>query len=175
MFRSTPRTALLLVLVFASAVNAQIKSGTVTGIVRDEKAAVIPGASVVLTDEGLVTAGPGRQVGRPERLPARGKLRLISWPEDESCLLVNEIGQSWIVDRTGTYPRGPRLPAGMVSVADKFRRCIARLEGGGYAYWRDESKIQSWTEAVSSEISSDGRRVVVVLADRVEVYGEDSA
>jgi trimeric autotransporter adhesin len=51
MFRSTLRTALLLALVFASAADAQIKSGTVTGIVRDEKAAIIPGAAVVLTDE----------------------------------------------------------------------------------------------------------------------------
>ena len=65
--------------------------------------------------------------------------------------------------------------AGTMSAADKFRRCVARLDVGGYAYWRDESKIQSWTEAVSAGISSDGRRVVVVLADRVEVYEEDHA
>jgi hypothetical protein len=51
MIRWTPRTAWLLILLFASPANAQINSGAITGIVRDEKASVVPGAQVVLTNE----------------------------------------------------------------------------------------------------------------------------
>lgn len=155
------------------------------GIARIGHPEQIPGAQsigfasgrvVVLTDQGLVTVGAGHKAGRPDKLPARGALRLLAWSPDETCLLVNESGQSWIVDRTGTYPRGPRLPGGdSLSVACGFRRCVVAMEGAGYAYWRDEFKVRSWPEAVSVEISADGCRVVVALPSMIEVYQEDLA
>jgi hypothetical protein len=86
-------------------------------------------------------------------------------------LLVDEGGRSWIVDRTGTYPRGPKLPGGnRASLACRFRRSIVALDGGGYAYWRDEFRVHVWPQALSAEISADGCRIVIALADAVEVY-----
>ena len=133
------------------------------------------GILVVLTEPGLVAVEPGGRTGRPDRLPARGALRLVASPAEEKCLLVNERGQSWIVDRTGTYPRGPWLPRGDDSLvtACNFRRCIAAADGGGYVYWRDAFKVRTWPEALYATISPDGRRIIVTQPDVVEVYDED--
>jgi hypothetical protein len=129
------------------------------------------GRVVVLTDQGLVTVVPGQKAGRPEKLPARGELRLVARPAEEVCLLVNETGRSWQVERTGTYPAGPKLPASpLVSAACEFRRVVYANETGGYAYWRDGADVRSWPEAVSASMSAEGRRIVVALPGKVEVY-----
>lgn len=133
------------------------------------------GLLVVLTEQGLVTVEASGRTGRPDRLPARGALRLMVSPSEENCLLINERGQSWIIDSTGTYPRGPWLPRGDDSLATacNFRRCIAAVDGGGYAYWRDGFKVRTWPEAVSAAISADGRSVVIVQPGVIETYDED--
>ncbi len=130
--------------------------------------------AVVLTTEGLVVLEPGISAPKPDRLPpSRGSLslRLLFSAQEEACLLVDEDGRSWIVDRAGTYPRGPHLPAGRrVAFAAAFRRAIAPLADIGFAYFRHEFKIKSWPHALSAEISTDGTRIAVVSPGSVELY-----
>jgi hypothetical protein len=160
--------------------TVSIYQGTRTGqseLIPDaQDLAFAGGLLVVLTEQGLVSVEPSGRTGRPDRLPARGALRLMTTP-GESCLLVNQSGQSWIIDSTGTYPRGPWLPRGDASLAAacNFRKCIAAADGGGYAYWRDGFKVRIWPEALSAAISADGRCVVVVQPGVVEIYHEDEA
>jgi hypothetical protein len=134
------------------------------------------GVLLVLTDEGLITVGAGGRVGKPDRLPARGALRLVTCPDTESCLLASERGHSWIIDRSETYPRGPWLPRGDVTLetARGFRRCTVASDGGGYGYWRDGARACNWAEALAASISVDGRRIVVTMPGVIEVY-EDEA
>jgi hypothetical protein len=129
------------------------------------------GEVVVLAGEKLVRVGRLGDLERPDRVPSRGALRLLTCPPDERCLVGNERGQSWIVDRAGTYPRGPWLPPGdrSLTTAAAFRRMTVRADPG-WAYWRNGTKIVAWHEASSATLSRDGRRIVVVLPDAVELY-----
>lgn len=127
---------------------------------------------VLLTQRGLVTVEESGALSSPDRLPARGRMRLVSDPAEELCLLADAQGLSWIVDQRGTYPRGPRLPfeKGAVIAARGLKKLTAPSPQGGFACLHDFRVVRTWIEAVFASVSRDGSRVVVVLPGAVEIY-----
>jgi hypothetical protein len=132
------------------------------------------GCPLVLTAAGLVTIDSSGKPGTPDHPPSRTGVQLLASPPNPACLLVNDQGQSWIVDEAGTYPRGPRLPGGRnMTTACGFDRCVAQTQIG-FTYWRNGAKVRSWRDAVCAVLSPDGQRVVAALPGEVEVF-RDSA
>ncbi|MGA3371734.1 MAG: toll/interleukin-1 receptor domain-containing protein [Terracidiphilus sp.] len=130
------------------------------------------GLPMVLTSAGLVTMDSSGKVSEPDRLPSRSGIRLLASPPGPACILVNDQGQSWTIDRAGTYPRGPWLPAGnhrSMTTARGFTRCLAQTQIG-FTYWRNAVKVRSWGDAVSAVLSPDGKRVVATLPGAIEVF-----
>jgi hypothetical protein len=129
------------------------------------------GALVVLTPEGLLVADPSRPAGVLDRLPTSEPVRLVGRPADGTCLVVNQSGQSWRIDRQGTYPPDVTLPSGdSVMTSADLRRCTVAVEGGGHAYYREGARVRAWPEATSAAISADGQRIVVTLPGTLEVW-----
>ncbi len=148
---------------------------------RIAQTSLIPGAKslafasgmlVVLTEHGLVSIKTNGQTSSPDRLPSRGMLRLVTSQSTGECFVVNEQGQSWLIDQQGTYPRGPALRShnGFLAVGSGIRRYVAVADIGGYSYWREGFEVQHWPDALSAEISTDGSRVVVVRLGAIEAY-----
>jgi hypothetical protein len=136
------------------------------------------GVLAVLTDDGrLRTANGSGGFGRPDRLPARGVVRLLVRPADRRCLLMNNLGHSWLIDRDGTYPREAPLPIGgtSLSTAADLRRCTTVADHGGVTYWRDGGHVKYWPEATTAAVSWDGRTVAVTLPDTIELWNDEEA
>jgi hypothetical protein len=134
------------------------------------------GSLVVLTPDGLVAVEPSRPVAAADRLPACGPMRLVCRPADGSCLVLDRSGQTWRIDRHGTYPSDVTMPSGDESLmmSADLRRCTVAAARGGYEYWSDGVRKRSWPEARSAAISADGRSIVVTLPNAVEAW-EDEA
>jgi hypothetical protein len=130
------------------------------------------GVLYLLSERGIsIVDADHSAVSRPDRPPASGDLRLLPNPSSQSCLLVDANGQSWIIDKAGTYPRGPKLPPAshFLQAADGLRTCFA-TSVAGIDCWRDGIRVHTWHEAVAAAPSADGRRVAVVFAGAVEIH-----
>lgn len=130
------------------------------------------GFPVVLTNDGLVTIEQPGHLRQPDPLPARESVRLQSGNVDGGCLLLNARGQSWRVDRRGTYPRAVTFPSGHDSLmtSEDGRRCTVGTDGDGWRYWRDGELIRHWPDAASAALSGSGRTIVVTRPSVVEVW-----
>jgi hypothetical protein len=158
---------------FYSAGHRAAQIGPLPGVLGLALSNDIP---MILTSAGLITINKSWKASEPDRLPSRSGIRLLASPSNSGCILVNDQGQSWIIDPAGTYPRGPRLPAGnnrSMTTACGFDRCLVQTQIG-FTYWRNGSKVKSWGDALSATLSVDGHRVVATLPGTVEIF-EDPA
>lgn len=101
-----------------------------------------------------------------------GNARLFSAPKSAHCLLLDEKGNLWELDEVGR-----RLPyfnflAGqkVLSMCTIPKRFTLTLSQGGCTYWRNGEHKQSWTEAISANLSQDGRFVAVTFSGKVLLY-----
>jgi hypothetical protein len=132
------------------------------------------GKLIALTGRGLVMVSESGAMSPPDRPPALDRLRLLGGPDGLTCLMVGPVGDSFVIDRAGTYPRGRRLPHGSQSLAAAngvFR--ILAAQSSGCSYWRDDRKLREWPEATSAVMSHDGRKLVIVLPEAIEVWEDD--
>jgi hypothetical protein len=156
--------------IVAMYVNGE-KAGQSVAIKGAQSLAFSNGTLVVLTEGGLVTVKKHGESSRPDSLPARGSLRLLSSASTGECFVVNEEGHSWFIDRDGIYPRGPVLRAGsgFLTAALSVRAYVGAA-AGGYFYRREGFNLRTWPDALSAAISPDGRRVIIVRPGSIEAY-----
>jgi len=127
---------------------------------------------MVLLGRSLVAVEQDGSVGLPEKPPGSGKVRLFPSSSQRCCLLIDEGGNSWLMDERGVCSHfyGFRCGDASLSLCSVPRRFTIALDSGGYAYYRDGVKEHSWPDAVAISLSWDGRLVVLTFPGKVQIY-----
>jgi eukaryotic-like serine/threonine-protein kinase len=129
---------------------------------------------VVLTDEAVAGVRLDGTRSEPVDLPGAFDLRRVV--AAAQCLLLSDPAgagmQAWRIDEAERRLASFTLAAGesLVSLSATADRCTVALPSGGCAYRRHGAEVLAWPDAVSAQVSYDGRRVAVVHPDRVELF-----
>lgn len=130
---------------------------------------------MALAGGDLVTIALDGRVMAREPQPGNGQARLLPGLDANSCLLLLDNGTCSRINDQGNLFHYCDFAADqtLLSSCNAPKRFVLAYRGGGCAYWRNEREQQAWPEALTANLSADGRLVTVVFADRVQLY-EDS-
>ena len=128
---------------------------------------------MVLVEQSLLAFSlDGTEVAH-ESLRGVGNVQLFPSPYSGRCLLMPENGgDSWLIDDSGKHLPYFNFPVGhvLLSFCRIARRFTLSLPNGGCAYWRNGEQQLAWPDAITANLSSDGRFVAVTFSDKVQLY-----
>jgi hypothetical protein len=108
-----------------------------------------------------------------EKPQGLGRRRLVPWPADDCCLLVDETGGSWLLEDSGAIlPYVAFGPNKAVRTPASAAGRVLLGRDGGWTYWRDGAVRHEWPGALDAAFSGCGTAIAVRLPGTVEVWAD---
>lgn len=110
--------------------------------------------------------------GTPKSREPGDKVRIIPSVTADSCLLLYDNGICSSLNEAGVHKKYFEFAEGkrLVSSCRLPKQFIVTQKGKGCAYWRDQQQEDAWDNAVTGNLSADGRFATIVFPDKVQLY-----
>jgi hypothetical protein len=127
---------------------------------------------IVLDGDSICSVDLNGKVGRADHRYGNLRMRLIPSPYPDSCLLLTNLGESWLINEAGISQPYVNLSKGetLLSTCRVPKRITVSLPQGGCAYRKDGMQQEVWPDAINANLAPDGRSVVVIFPDKVQTY-----